>query len=79
MVDSLSSAALDFAVSLEKDAGLPIARGKSAVLSKDLRSASSPRKFLVCLGGKSEHSVRLLGIDFWAAAPVKTRLKSQAQ
>ena len=69
LAEKLSDAAFDLAVSLERDAQLPIARNKSSVLSNDRQAAKLIRNCLGDLGGPSLGTVRSLGADFWCAAP----------
>ena len=71
MVETLRDAAIDFSVSVEQVAKLPLAREKSAALSNTLYGAHALRKCMGELGGPVVDSVRSLGVDFWAAAPIK--------
>ena len=74
MIQDLASAAEDLAFAIQDVACLPIAKSKSGVVSNSLVAARSLRKCLGDLGGPPVGSVRALGVDFWAAAPVKSKM-----
>ena len=69
----LIEAAQDLSHSLQDCTDLTIAKNKTAVLANTKQTARIIRKGLKELGGPPLTAARALGVDFWAAAPIRPR------
>ena len=75
VVRDMCAATEDLAFLAQDQCNLLIAAEKSAVLSNSIPIAGLVRRCLKDLGGPALGSVRSLGVDFWAAAPIKPPMK----